>query len=86
MWCFAEGGGTHGENLAYFEPAGMYNYVEATRLWVDEKKNYHGRILTQGSGEKNRRRISSGVITLLSYGRKLGGFRMVSFAVLEDKV
>jgi hypothetical protein len=51
---FCRGWGTHGENLAYFEPAGMHNYVEAVRLWVDERKNYHGRILTQGSGEENK--------------------------------
>ncbi len=43
----------HGEkNLAYLEPAGMHNYVEVNRLWIDEKRHYHGKKISKGSEEK----------------------------------
>jgi hypothetical protein len=74
----------HGENLAYFEPAGTHNYVEATRLWIDERKNYHGQILTQGSGEKKKKKDKQWVITPLSFGLKLGGWGWRIFDVLDD--
>ncbi|PMD33832.1 hypothetical protein L207DRAFT_438531, partial [Hyaloscypha variabilis F] len=39
----------HGENLAYFEPAGERNLIAATAAWVAEKKNYYGQPV---SGER----------------------------------
>jgi hypothetical protein len=51
----------------------MHKYVEAIRLWVAERKNYHGRILTQGSGEKNGRRISRGSLHYYRMAGSEGG-------------
>ncbi|KAJ4804363.1 hypothetical protein LUZ62_016930 [Rhynchospora pubera] len=32
--------GPYGENLFWASPYGYYNYTDAVKIWVDEKKNY----------------------------------------------
>jgi hypothetical protein len=35
-----------GENLAWLLPGGPGSYAHAAQLWIGEKKNYHGEVLT----------------------------------------